>query len=264
MRSYRKLLTLIPVVAFAALLLAQSSQPGPLLLPHEPSLNLNSLQTRVSDDQTWIAGDQQRLAGDQDRLAKYSKQMIAYHDCVDSTSCYATDLEVQSEQALLYLEKRAARSMPGEKLAIVLDIDETSLSNWDIELKDNFTYNSQHWLDWYQEKKAPAIPGTLRLAQAAEAKKIAVFFITGRDDSQTAITSEDLKAAGYRDWAHLYLRGEDTKGQSVAQYKSGDRKKIADQGYTIILNVGDQMSDLNGDPQAELSVKLPNPFYYIP
>ena len=24
------------------------------------------------------------------------------------------------------------------------------------------------------------------------------------------------------------------------------------------------MSDLNGDPQAEKSVKLPNPFYYIP
>jgi hypothetical protein len=24
------------------------------------------------------------------------------------------------------------------------------------------------------------------------------------------------------------------------------------------------MSDLNGNPQAELSVKLPNPFYYLP
>jgi len=28
--------------------------------------------------------------------------------------------------------------------------------------------------------------------------------------------------------------------------------------------VGDQESDLAGDPQAEMSLKLPNPFYYIP
>jgi len=244
------------------MLLGQS--PAPLLLPHEPSLNLGTLQTRVSDDQAWIAADQQRLKDDQDRLAKYSQQMIAYHDCVDSASCYATDLETQGDLAIAYLEKRAAQAKPQEKLAIVLDIDETSLSNWEIELQDNFAYNPKHWLDWYQEKKAPAIPGTLRLAELADRKKVAVFFITGRDDSQTGITAEDLKAAGYRDWAHLYLRGKDTQGQTVAQYKSGDRKKIADQGYTIILNVGDQMSDLNGSPQGELSVKLPNPFYFIP
>jgi predicted secreted acid phosphatase len=47
-------------------------------------------------------------------------------------------------------------------------------------------------------------------------------------------------------------------------YKSGERAKIVAAGYRIILNVGDQMSDLNGNPQAELSVKLPNPFYYLP
>jgi hypothetical protein len=31
-----------------------------------------------------------------------------------------------------------------------------------------------------------------------------------------------------------------------------------------VLNVGDQFSDLKGIPREELSVKLPNPFYYIP
>jgi hypothetical protein len=55
-----------------------------------------------------------------------------------------------------------------------------------------------------------------------------------------------------------------SKTQTVVDYKSGERKKVAAQGYKIILNVGDQMSDLNGDPQAEKSVKLPNPFYFIP
>jgi 5'-nucleotidase (lipoprotein e(P4) family) len=258
----RRLLALVPFAIASALLLAQS--PAPLLLPHEPTLNVSTLQTRISDDKVAITSDQQRLSDDQDRLAKYSRQMVAYHDCVDPTACYATDLEMQTAQAISYLERRAEHTKPGEKLAVVLDIDETSLSNWEIELQDNFAYNSQHWLNWYQEKRAPAIPGVLRLFKIAEEKHVAVFFITGRDDSQTDITAKDLEAAGYRNWAHLYLRGSDTTGQSVAQYKSGDRQKIADQGYTIILNVGDQMSDLNGAPQAELSVKLPNPFYYIP
>ena len=54
------------------------------------------------------------------------------------------------------------------------------------------------------------------------------------------------------------------RDRSTAEYKSGERKKIVDAGYRIILNVGDQRSDLAGSPQAEVSVKLPNPFYYIP
>jgi predicted secreted acid phosphatase len=60
------------------------------------------------------------------------------------------------------------------------------------------------------------------------------------------------------------LRGPHRKPQSTTEYESGERRKIVDAGYRIILNMGDQLSDLNGNPQAERSVKLPNPFYYIP
>jgi len=40
-------------------------------------------------------------------------------------------------------------------------------------------------------------------------------------------------------------------------------EEAADQGYTIIVNIGDQMSDLDGG-FAERTYKLPNPFYFIP
>ena len=50
---------------------------------------------------------------------------------------------------------------------------------------------------------------------------------------------------------------------TVIQYKSGARAKIAEEGYTIIVNAGDQASDLAGG-YAERAYKLPNPFYYIP
>jgi hypothetical protein len=38
---------------------------------------------------------------------------------------------------------------------------------------------------------------------------------------------------------------------------------IAATGVWIILNVGDQWSDLRGKPEAEFSVEYPDPFYFI-
>lgn len=72
---------------------------------------------------------------------------------------------------------------------------------------------------------------------------IAIFFITGRADTLRDPTENNLHNAAY---------------------KSAARAAIVQQGYHIILSVGDQFSDLKGTPAADYSVKLPNPFYYIP
>ena len=50
---------------------------------------------------------------------------------------------------------------------------------------------------------------------------------------------------------------------TLTEYKSAARAKIEQQGYRIILNVGDQESDLAGG-HATRAFKLPNPFYYSP
>ena len=48
------------------------------------------------------------------------------------------------------------------------------------------------------------------------------------------------------------------------EYKAGTRKHIEqDLGYDIVLNVGDQCSDLQGG-YADHGLKLPNPTYYLP
>jgi predicted secreted acid phosphatase len=46
-------------------------------------------------------------------------------------------------------------------------------------------------------------------------------------------------------------------------FKATKRSEIVEQGYTIVLNMGDQLSDLEGG-YAERTFKLPNPFYWIP
>jgi hypothetical protein len=50
---------------------------------------------------------------------------------------------------------------------------------------------------------------------------------------------------------------------SEVEYKAPARQKLVEQGYRILLNVGDQNSDLAGG-FAERTFKLPNPFYFAP
>jgi predicted secreted acid phosphatase len=187
-----------------------------------------------------------------------------YHDCA-TPDCYAPQMEHQADVALGYLRQSVAAARPGEKLAVVLDVDETALSNWVVAVHDDFGYIPNDW-NWCAALRCgKAIPGTLRIFKEAESDRVAVFFITGRPDGQRADTEANLKAEGYDAWQHLYLRPENhAKGELTETFKAACRKQIVDQGYRIVLNVGDQMSDLVGEPMAEHSVKLPNPFYFIP
>lgn len=68
---------------------------------------------------------------------------------------------------------------------------------------------------------------------------------------------------GYLKWDGLYLKENDYREKSVIQYKSSTRKIIQEKGYTIVVNIGDQFSDLAGG-YAEKMFKLPNPYYFIP
>jgi acid phosphatase len=191
-------------------------------------------------------------------------ELKQYHDCTCTCGCYTKDFDGQAEKAIAFLTRRAARREQGEKLAMVLDIDETSLTNWEELLKADFAYDDKAFTVWEETAKAPALGGTLRLYKAAQRLGVSVFFITGRPEGERAATERNLKAQGYEGWQGLALRPEHPKTQSTAEYKSGERAKIVAQGYTLVLNAGDQWSDLKGKPEAEYSVKYPNPFYYIP
>jgi acid phosphatase len=160
--------------------------------------------------------------------------------------------------------RRVARRSHEEKLALVLDIDETALSNYKEMADADYGYNSKAFDAWEDAAQDTAIPGTLRLYREAQRQGVSVFFITGRSEAHRAATEQNLKSQGYADWQRLILRSPAQSAESTIAFKSGARQAIVDAGYRIVLNVGDQFSDLKGIPRAELSVKLPNPFYYIP
>src|SRR4051794_34640376 len=207
------------------------------------------------------------------------KQQLLYYRCAH----YDSEVAAVLGEARLWVETRAPQVT---KPAIVLDIDETSLSNWTRIKRDDFGYIPKGPCDlakkdeacsdenWQKTGLAPALQPTLDLVNAAKCAsppsgttctKVAVFFVTGRYQSaeHQKSTETNLTNAGYRDWDGLYLRDPATHGQPVSEHKTKARIDIESKGIAIIANIGDQDSDLAGD-HAERKFKIPNPFYFIP
>ena len=204
------------------------------------------------------------------------KAQLRYYKC---SGAYERDFKQVIDQAISHLVKRAAelaKENQGIKPAIVLDIDETSLSNWAELQADDFGFivNGPCTLvkgdpcgdrAWEQRSEGTALD-TLRLFNKAKELNVAVFFISGRreDPLTRQATEQNLTKAGYVGWtdANVVLRPD--KEGTVEQFKTAMRQKIEEtMRYTIIANVGDQYSDLRGG-HGEQVFKLPNPFYFIP
>ena len=171
--------------------------------------------------------------------------------------------------ARAYLEQRAKTAT---RPAIVLDIDETSLSNWP-------AYKANGWARivngpcdveqgpcglrvWQEQARSKALAPTLQLAKRAKELGVAVFFVTGRPPTLREATERNLREQGY-EWDEVILLPAGATFASAADFKAPERKKIAERGYTIILSMGDQESDLKGG-YAERVFKLPNPVYLLP
>lgn len=190
------------------------------------------------------------------------QELRTYHD----SGAYAHDLNRVVQDAHHYILKEVTinnHRINPKKLAIVLDIDETSLSNYRTFAAHHFIETKQQIHQDMLAANAKAIIPTLQLYHDAYKQGVAVFFVTGRRTSEKNATIKNLKRAGYENWTGLYLKPENYHQPSVIPFKSSVRKIIASQGYTIIASIGDQYSDLKGG-YAEKTFKLPNPYYYIP
>ena len=201
-------------------------------------------------------------------LTLVKEELIAYHDCHCECGCYEQDLERAGGAALAFLRRYVAahpRDLsapdPRQKPALVLDVDETALSNWEYIRRTDFAFSRVDYLGWEREMRATPIRPTLELFQFAKRQGLATIFITGRAESEREWTAKDLEGAGYRGWTLLVMRQADSP-KLAAEFKSAEQKKLRAQGYLIVENVGDQASDLAGDP-ALRSFKLPNPFYLV-
>jgi predicted secreted acid phosphatase len=193
-------------------------------------------------------------------LSHAKTAVLAYVD----SGAYAREFAAVAAEAQAWIEARAAARRPGERLAVVLDIDETVLSNLPHLRAQDFGYVPAVWEAWVERAEAPALAPMADLFRAARAQDVAVLFLTGRRDPvERAGTEANLRAVGLGDYAALRLTPADApRGQTATARKSAARAAWAAEGWTLIAAIGDQHSDLG--PPAERSFKLPNPFYFLP
>jgi len=206
--------------------------------------------------QGWTASDPMCGIGwrEPENHADSVARLILYHDSGE----YEYQIHQLVDAARDYLAARV-ESRHEERLAAVFDIDETALSNWSQMNECGFcrykpgTLPSEH---------SPAIASVLDLFRYAKANGVAVFFVSGRPESQRQLTVNNLKEAGYSDWSDLLMR-PDGNTEHASMLKPRKRQEIVDKGYRIVINVGDQASDLAGCCSDRV-IKLPNPFYRVP
>lgn len=194
-------------------------------------------------------------------LAISKKNVRRYHDSGE----YVKDLNAVGARALSYLKQRVAiNNFHGKKPVIVLDIDETSLSNYDHMNEMDFGGTLKQMAEAQNQATDPAITTTLTLYNYAKAHHVGVIFITGRQENGDRKPTElNLTQAGFQNWDLLILRDGVYKTAPAAVYKTAKRKELVNGGDDILLNMGDQFSDLRGG-YADKTFKLPNPFYIIP
>ncbi len=157
---------------------------------------------------------------------------------------------------------------------VLLDVDDTTLLTYSYEVWSGFRYVPSENADWIETIGMDPTFGMPALVNWAHRHGAEIYYLTGRPVSQLDPTIRDLKDAGYPEVesSHLYLRDRNTPPAyldscapdcTTIQYKSLTRKHIESLGNDIVMNVGDQFSDLEGG-YADKTVKLPNPMYFLP
>lgn len=208
------------------------------------------------------------------RLAVETNNVIGWstvpEECEDYVGHYMLGSQYREDSAVITDEAFAHAKtfkLAGDGKDIwVFDVDETTLSNLPYYAKHGFgaePYNSTAFNQWVFTGEALALPESLKLYRKLLSIGIKVVFLTGRSEDQRAVTSNNLKNAGYHIWEKLILKSSSYSGKTAVFYKSSERAKLEKKGYRIIGNIGDQWSDLLGTSVGNRTFKLPDPMYYI-
>jgi len=133
--------------------------------------------------------------------------------------------------------------------AVILDVDETVVSNIDFQISFERPFTNRKLYDFYQQHPAIPVAGVIEFVAAARAAGVTVFFVTNRpceliDDNPDPCPQKDgviheLESIGIDvDPAHVMLA--DQNGWDRA--KIARREYIAE-SYRVIMLIGDDLGD---------------------
>ena len=148
-------------------------------------------------------------------------------------------------------------AMPGHPVdpslppAVVIDVDETVVSNVDFQLAFERPFTNRKMYDYFQEHDAIPVAGVVDFVAAARAAGVTPFFVTNRpcepiegvpgDCPQKDWTIKELRSLGIEaDAEHVLLADE----QGWDRAKIGRREHIAE-NYRVIMLFGDDLGDFS-------------------
>ena len=136
-----------------------------------------------------------------------------------------------------------AVKMPSKKpKAVILDIDETVLSNYgniiDTQIKTTDGYSKASFSKWAKQEKAKAIPGAVNFLKTSKNLGIETFYISDRfENADLSSTIDNLKKLGmpYADKEHVLLKT--TSSSKQARVNSISNK------FDVVMYIGDNLDD---------------------
>ena len=189
-------------------------------------------------------------------LPEAKRRVMAYYE----DGRHERDMAREFARARAWLPPEGAYNIAGS--AVVMDIDDTVLDTYEYQKALGFGHYGKAWHEWIEMRRAKAIAPALDFYNLARARGLAVFFVTGRREAFRLATEENLRAVGFADWKGLLMKPTDFRGKSVVELKTAARREIERRGYRILINIGDQTSDLEGG-HAVHRLLLPNPIYGV-
>ncbi|MFC6103014.1 5'-nucleotidase, lipoprotein e(P4) family [Olivibacter domesticus] len=176
--------------------------------------------------------------------------------------------------ARVSLDKQMKRRTKKPK-CIIVDIDETVLDNSPQSgklLLMGKSFDLAEWKQWTALEGADTVPGACSFLKYAASKKVEVFYVSNRDQSELIPTMNNLNRFGfpYVDTTHMLFRDDTSNKQH--------RRDLIAETHHIIMLVGDNLSDFStvfyqDDKDVKIEVDklatlfgtvyimLPNPMY---
>lgn len=143
----------------------------------------------------------------------------------------------RGEGAEQWLRRRMAHRRAGERLAVVMGVD-------DVMVQTHFG-----GLD-------ALVPRSVRFVRAAHALGYAVFYVTGRSAASGLGRVEATLRRAHVPATAFY--GSAGDGADLESAKAEARASIEQRGYTLAMSVAASEASFDGSPRAEQEIRLPD------
>lgn len=154
-----------------------------------------------------------------------------------------------------FIADQSWSAMPGQedaqglRPAVILDVDETVVSNIDFQIEHERPFTNRKLYDFYRQNAAIPVPGVVEFIAAARDAGVAIFFVTNRpcefiDDDpdpcpQKRGVIEEIESLGIAvDEDHVMLA--DQHGWDRAKIR---RRELIAETHRVIMLIGDDLGD---------------------